>query len=268
MSDQTDILNLLKPYGLSDEAGRIYLYLLTNGYSPVLHISRALHIGRTKTYRLIDKLKAMQLLESKVDERGMKYGAADPLIFKQIVSQQENLVTQLKVSLPDVLNKLKLVRTTSNPSSKVLYYTGIEGLKQITYNITSAKKILRVFEVEHLANFLPRDFSEMIREKLVERQIKTLDLTNKVSFPDFTNVTEMIKSYSEFRHIPKKQLSIDFEILIYNDVYASYSYKEGNIFCVEMYSQQLADMQKQIFDFIWSNAKIMKFISPNGACTI
>lgn len=265
MSGQGDTLYMLKPYGLSEDEGRIYLYLLKYGYSSVLNISRALKIGRTRSYRLLEKLKILQLVDTKLDDRGMKFGASDPSKLKQIISLKENEISRLKSDLPNVLNQLKQINISTQSNSKVLYYTGIEGLKQVTFNLTKAEKLIRVFEVDHLANFLPEDFSEMIRNKLVESKIKTHDLTNKISFPDFTKVSEMIKSYSEFRHIPKVKLSIDFEILIYNDVYATYTYKENDIFCVEIYNQQLAAMQKQIFDFIWSQASEMIFTSPYGS---
>lgn len=268
MSDQTDTINLLKPYGLSTEESRIYLYLLAHGFTSVLTISRELNSGRTKTYRLIDKLKKAQLVESKVDERGLKFGATHPTKLSQIIMQKESEISHLKNALPDVMSKLSALMQSTHETSKVLYYKGIDGLKQVSYNITNADKLLRVFEMEHLTDFLPADFAEMVREKLVEKKITTHDLTNKTSFPDFTKVIEMIKSYSEFRYIAKEKLSIDFEILIYNDVYATYTYKNNSIFCVEIYNPQLAQMQKQIFDFIWSQAVPMKFTSPYGTAEL
>ena len=150
----------------------------------------------------------------------------------------------------------------------MLYYRGVEGLKQVSYNALKAEKILRVYEVEHISDFLPQEFSEYFRREAVKRGIMTHDLTNKKSFPEFTNVTEMIRNYSQFRYIDPQKLTISFEVLIYNDVYATYSYKEEEIFCVEIYSQELARMQKQIFDFIWPEATPLKFTSDRGAASI
>ena len=265
MSDQTDILNLVKLYGLSEDEGRVYLYLLEHGYTPVLTISRSLKIGRTKIYRLLEKLQSKHLTEAKINERGLHYGATDPVKFSQILTDKESDLNRLKASHEVMLERMHAMTATTNQSSKVLYYEGIEGLKQISFNITNADRLLRVYEVEHLNDFLPEEFSEMIRRKIVERKISIRDLTNKASFPDYTKVTEMVKSYSEFRYIPKEKLSIDFEILIYNDIFATYTYKEDNIFCVEIHNPELARMQKQIFDFIWSYAEKMKFTSPFGA---
>lgn len=269
MSDQTDnLLNLVKPYGLSEEEGRIYLFLLEKGFSTALLLSRQLHMGRTKIYRLLDKLKNKQLAEFKIDECGMKFGATNPQKFQQLVIKREQEVSGLKQSLPALLQQLGNLATNLSPKSKVLYYEGTAGLRQVSYNIIRAKGLLRVFEMEHLSDFLSAEFAEEVRRELVNNKILTHDLTNKKSFPGFTNVVDMISTYNKFRYINPKKLKINFEVLIYNDVYATYTYKEKNIFCVEIYNKELAQMQKQIFDYIWEQAKPMKFTDKQGASVV
>jgi sugar-specific transcriptional regulator TrmB len=269
MSDQTDnLLNLVKPYGLSDAEGSIYLYLLRHGFASALQISKELKMGRTRVYRLLDKLEKKQLVEFKVDERGMKFGATSTQKFQQLVVEKEQEVEGLKRLLPELLNQLGQIPQPAAKKSKVLYYEGIRGLKQVSFNITRAEKLLRVFEMEHLNYFLPVKFSEEVREKLVKNKVRTHDLTNKTSFEGFTDVREMIELYSEFRYIDPKKLRINFEVLIYNDVYATYTYKQDKIFCIEVYNEQLAEMQKQLFDYIWDQAEKMRFLDERGAAEL
>ncbi len=269
MSDQTDnITNMLKPYGLSEEEAKIYIFLLESGVCTALTISRELHIGRTKVYRILDKLKNKLLVEEYIKERGAEFGATDPTKFKQLLIEKELEVTGLKQSLPDVLQSLTKLSTKAQKSSKVLYYQGVEGLKQVSWNALRAKKCIRVYEVEHISDFLPADFSEVFRGEQVKRKITTKDLTNKSSFSGFTDVSELISHYSEFRYIPKNDLNIKFEALIYNDVYTTYTYKGEEVFCVEIHNAELADMQKQIFDFVWKRAKKMRFMDDRGGAKV
>ena len=271
MSDQTDnLLNLVKPYGLSDDEGKLYLLLLKSGFQTALTISRELHMGRTKVYRLLDKLRDKSLVEFRVGDRGMSFGATSPHKFQQLVSSREKQLAALKANLPTLTTSLfaLLGQGFNQQQSKVLCYEGLAGLKQVSYNITKAKDTVRVFEMEHLSDFLPWDFSEEVRQKLVDNKITTLDLTNKSSFGAFTDVKDMIAQYSQFRHIKPSLLKINFEVLIYNDVYATYSYKDQSIFCVEIYNKQLADMQKQIFDYIWQQAEPMMFVNDRGAARL
>lgn len=269
MSDQTDsLLPLITTYGLSHEEGRVYLLLLRSGFLTALAISRQLQMGRTKVYRILDTLKEKQLVEFKLDDRGMQFGACAPQAFAQLVQQQESAVQNLRANLPTLLTQMEATAAIAASGSKVLYYQGVEGLKQVSYNITRAKDKLRVFEMDHLSDFLSFEFAENVRQRLVEHKVSTYDLTNKKSFAGFTDIEPLIKLYSHFRYIDPKQLAINFEVLIYNDVYATYTYKDKDIFCVEIYNQHLADMQKQLFDYIWAKAVPMEFTDAQGAARV
>lgn len=270
MSLKTDnIHNLLIPYGMSADESRLYIFLLQNPRSSALAISKQLHLGRTKIYRLLDKLKTINLVEFILESKGLRFSATHPNILEQLVNAKEQEVAALQKSLPSLLSQLnQLTNLNMNTQSKVVVYEGVEGLKQVSWNSLQANKTLRVFEKEHISDFLPLDFAEKFREEQVKRQISTLDLSNKSSFAGFTQVKELVKNYSHFRYIDPLKLKIDFEVLLYNDVYATYTYHESEIFCVEIHNSQLAMMQKQLFDFVWHEAKPMKFISDQGATEI
>jgi hypothetical protein len=79
---------------------------------------------------------------------------------------------------------------------------------------------------------------------------------------------EMVDKYWEIRHIPAKQLKIKFEILIYNDVYVMYRYQGREIFCVEIYNQELTDMQRQIFEYMWAKARKFKVLNRQGEAVL
>ena len=269
MSTQTDnFSNLVKPYGLSEEESNVYVFLLRTGFTTALELSRRLHLGRTKVYRLLDSLRHKQLAEFKLQARGMLFGATHPSKFQHLVSEREQEVSTLQKNLPDLITHLSAIASSKTEDSEVFYFEGAEGLQQVNYNITNAKGILRVFEMEHLGSFVPQDFAESVREELVANQIITRDLTNTSSSPGYTDVAELIKNFSQMRYIDPKLLTINFEVLIYNDVYATYSYQHDSIFCVEIHNAELAAMQKQLFDFIWNQAQVMQFTDVRGAAQL
>lgn len=266
MSEQTDsLIPLIKTYGLSTDESKVYLYVLAHGFSSALVLSRQLSIARTKIYRLLDKLKIKGLVEQKLDDRGMRFGAAAPSTFQEIASKQEEISRVMQQQLPELTQKLHLLAQTKHRDSKVLYYEGIEGLKQVSYNITKARKLLRVYEMKHLSDFLSFEYAESIRRTLVEHQVTTRDLTNEKSMSGYTDIAEMVACYSEYRYIDPVQLAINFEVLIYNDVYATYTYQNDAVFAVEIYNRELATMQKQLFDFVWAQARPMRFADTRGA---
>jgi sugar-specific transcriptional regulator TrmB len=267
MSDQTDnLLSLIKPYGLSDEEGRVYLFLLEHGSSTALAVSRKLKIGRTKIYRLIDKLQDKQLVVTQIKERGMSFVANHPGKFEQLITEKKTKLKALETSLPNLITHLQSITSTSSQESKVLVLHGVEGLKQVSWNALRAKNFLRVYEMEHISDFLPTNFSEEFRQELVNKKVTVKDLTNKTHFEGYTQVKDLITTYSQVRHLDPNLIKIQFEVLIYNDVYATYTYKEKEIFCVEIHNHQLVQMQKQLFDFIWAQAKPMRYLDDTGKC--
>lgn len=260
--------DFLSTFDFSIEEQEVFLWLVEHGYVTALQLSRTLHLPRTKIYRLLDQLIEKKVVVMKVDQRGMKFGAAEPIAFEQLVGEKEAEVRRLQSQLGPLVESLKALSQPMRSSSKVLYYSGKEGLKQVSYNATKAKDILRVYEVDHLSDFLDIEFSENIRRRFVENKIHIRDLTNKMSFAGFSEVKEMIQQYSLFRYIPKTELDIQFEAMIYNDVYTTYTYTSEEVFCVEIYNEQLAQMQKQLHDFVWEKAQPMRFTDDRGAAKV
>ena len=154
MSEQADTITpLIQTFGLSAEESKIYLYLLKHGFSSALVLSRQLSIARTKIYRLIDKLKAKGFVEQKLDDRGMRFGAVHPTVFEHIAAKQEEVSRSMQKKLPQLTLKLQSLMQSNHHDSKVLYYEGVVGLKQVSYNITKATDSIRVFEMAHSLNF-------------------------------------------------------------------------------------------------------------------
>ena len=58
----------------------------------------------------------------------------------------------------------------------------------------------------------------------------------------------------EIRYINPDRLNITTEFLTYNDVVAFYTFKNG-FFAVEIYNEDLANLQQKIFNFVWNIAE-------------
>jgi hypothetical protein len=116
-----------------------------------------------------------------------------------------------------------------------------------------------------MSQFLNKGFAERARLELVKNQVTVHEITNEKEFDDWTNVTKLVEEYWQVRYLDPEELSMEFEMLVYNDVFAMYNYIDKEIFGVEIYNEKLASMQKQIFDFIWLKGRSMKIISKHGA---
>jgi hypothetical protein len=75
----------------------------------------------------------------------------------------------------------------------------------------------------------------------------------------------MVRNYWQISYIDPKEFEIKADVFIYNQVYAMCHYlKKGDIFCLEIYNDQLAAMQKQIFEFLWNQAKPLTILNDQG----
>lgn len=268
MSENIDTtIALLTQFSVSELEAKVYLAILSGRGDTALSLSRDLNIARTKVYRLLDNLISKSLVITRLGERGTKFSALAPDQLDLLLFDREHELNKLKSTLPDLQAQLTSLRGVS-PKSRVLYYHGLEALKQVTHNSLKAKGELLTYELSTMNAFMDRDEAEKLRQRFIENKIKIRTLTNTTSLEPWTDVSEMVEHYWDIRHIDPQGNSFQFEILIYNDVYCMYHYTGDEIFCVEIHSQELADMQRQLFEYLWSGAKKFKILDAHGAAEL
>lgn len=263
-----NLINNLNAFGLSAEESELYILLIKKGSLSALNISRELKIARTKVYRLLEKLKEKGFVVEEIQNYGSKFKAESYEKFNNIIKDKEEELKHIKNHSAELFNTLASLQSVDNQNSKILYYKGVEGLKQVTWNSLKAKDILRIYEIKDMSGFLSFDFAEKVRQELVDRNIMTHQLTNLPKLAEYTENAEHVTKFWTPRYINPEFLSIDFEIVIYNDVYCMYNYKDDDIFIVEIYNSTLARMQEKIFDFVWSQATPMKILDKKGGASI
>lgn len=222
-------------------------------------------MGRTKVYSILDKLIAYELAVNEYDEVGFKFVASPPEKLSLMIARQEGEVAALKQSLPMVQEKLARLTGGGRPGSKVLYYRGVRGLSQMNFNLLRAKDYFCSFEVANAEAYMDHEEAEQLRRELVAAKITARTITNLTHIQPFTAVTEIVRKYWEIRYIDPKKFEIKADVFIYNDVYALCHYlQDKDVFCVEMYNQELATMQQQLFECLWRQAKPLTIMSDAG----
>lgn len=270
MSEQADTLtSLLIPFGLTSEEARVYLVLLENGALSALQISRKLQMGRTKVYRILDTLIAFGLVDNQFDEVGFKFRAEPPEKLTLMVNKKKAEAEALHRTLPQVQTALLSRIGAVETGSKVLYYRGLKGLSQVNWNLLKAKGEFLSFEVATADAYLPPKEAEELRQELVDNQILCRNVYNKTHLEPFTQVGELVRKWWQVRYIDPKEFKIQVDVFIYNQVYAMCHYLGGgDVFCVEMYNEKLAAMQKQLFEYVWVRAKPMKVLNEQGEAVV
>lgn len=249
------VVRYLKQLGLDDEQAEMYLYLLEHDAQTVLALSRGLKSGRTKLYPLLNDLAAKQLVAIHERHYGTTYEAQKPEVLDFLVAESERKAENLRKNLPAISHALKSLQASSPSNSRVIEYQGVDGLKQMNWNLNKANKEYRVFELAGLDKHLGNHFANKMRQIVAEKQLRTYDLTNN---PNRAAEPGVVSPLSEARYIDPTVFKIEFETYIYNNCVALLNYDREDIFGVEIYNDKLAAQQMQIFDLLWSLSRPLK----------
>lgn len=248
------VVAYLEQLGLNGEQALIYMHLLRTGSQSVLSLSRGLKTGRTKLYPLLEDLASKQLIAVHERHYGTTYEAQPPEVLEFLISEREQTVQTLRGNLKSITHALGELRVHSPATSKIIEYRGIDGIKQMNFNLTKAQSEFRVLELKSLSEHLGNHFTEKLRQTWAERGISSFDLTNNPHWSLKTKV-EQYKQLSKARYIDSAVFTIEFETYIYNNCVALLSYEDDDIFGVEIYNDKLARQQIQLFDLLWSQSK-------------
>lgn len=240
-----------KHLGISKELAAIYLHLLAHGPQTVLAISRGLKSGRTKLYPALEELADKQLVTVHERHYGTSYEAQPPEALEFLVAERERKSSALRSDLPAALHLLKQMAADTPNSTRIAEYRGVDGLKQMNFNLTRAEGEFRVYELKGLDKHLGRHFADKMRERYAEKDLHTYDLTNN---PKRTAEPGVDLPHSQARYIDPQIFKIEFETFIYNNCVALLSYHQDDIFGVEIYNEKLAAQHKQLFDLVWTQA--------------
>lgn len=255
----------LQTLGFSDDEIEVYLYLLEQGTKTPLQVSRALKLPRTRVYRITESLMSKDVISEQIDNRGSQFVASHPDNLQSMVSMEKAKIEEKEAILGVLIPDLSSRMSSLQESSHVRFYRGLVGLKQVTWNSLKAEGELLTYEVGHLDYFISqKKQSEDFRQRFVEKEIMIRNLLNETQMDGFTDVHAMVDTYWEARYIPPSVLTIKADILIYNNVYAMYRFQDNDIFCIEVYNQELVDMQRQIYEVLWSIGKPYEVLDKRG----
>lgn len=257
MTNNLNIKQKLNLLGLTDKQTEIYLLLLKQGATSLLQLSRLSAINRTTIYRVVEDLKKINLIEEILDDRGVKVKAVKPENLQLLLAQKETELTNLKTNLPGLINDLSAIKDQPSQSTQVIYFRGLNGLKQLLWNILKAKGESVGYGYADWNQSIGREFAEKLRAERVKRKIYDREIQNDDQAGPMSDWTK-IKDYNQIyqaRYLPRKIIDIKHDTYIYNDVFAFYYFTGGEMFGIEIHNAEIAKTQKQIFEVLWKIAK-------------
>lgn len=261
MMNNTQILKHLQAFGLEERQSKIYLLLLEKGELTPLELARETDINRTTIYRLLEDLKKLSLVEEIIDQYKVKLKAASPESFQLLIVKKESDINSLKNVLPSLVSSLESLVNKQQSPTKVLYFRGENGLRQLLWNTLKASGRTEVIGYGYAdwAEAVGYEFAENLRSEYVQKSIYSREIQNPEFNPQkdilgWTENEEYVEKYFKLRCIPESKLEINHDSYIYNDVFAFSYFFNDETFGVEIHNEEIAKTQRQIFNILWDQA--------------
>ncbi|HSX28121.1 MAG TPA: helix-turn-helix domain-containing protein [Candidatus Saccharimonadales bacterium] len=250
MDTQSQLQTYLSHVDIDAAAAKAYIALVKLGPVSALQLSKATGSSRTQTYRHLETLQAKGLVSSEQLSYGTLFRSLPLENLEATIAMREAETTALKHDLKDMSELLQHLAGASGPKATTHHYYGLAGLKQANWNLTKATQEYRVFEAAHLSQHLDAAFTKRHRERQIERQLISYDLTNDTE-AKAADLEPFAPSRAFLRHIDPKILTISFEVYIYDNVVTLLDYSKENPHALEIHHPTLYQMMFQLFEAMW-----------------
>ncbi len=245
--------NILIDAGLSDKQAKIYMFLLNNGMTNAKIISTKTQIGRALTYKILDQLIAMGLIEKRNVGKITLFFPSHPQVIKNLAEKRKQESSIASENLNSVFGSLASSYNLLLGRPNIQFYEGVEGMKKIYDDIleTGQDIFLVSSPIEEGREEALHLIKEQI-EKQVAQNIKTKAITPLGNQKTATDITDDEKYLITRKEIPSEKLHIPAQIIIYGDKVTITNFKEG-IISVVIDSKYIHETFRKMFNYIWNH---------------
>ncbi len=251
------IQDYFQQLGLEPAVADIYLALHAYGPQSISDLARNSGVERTRIYRLLDTLSDSSLVEIETHYKRNIIKGAPVSNLQILLSKKEEELRNLHAGLEKVKQAVAEHGKVQH-STQVQFYRGIEGLKQMFWNETRSTTDNVCILFENIQHKIKSTFFERWVYEFNERGIKSRSIigdhfleSQKQWYKHKDN--ERVAQF-ESRYIAKDIFDITHSTVVYNDVVAYHNWREGVIFGIEIYNQEIADAQRNFFEMLWQQA--------------
>ena len=131
------LLQVIKQIGLTDKHAVVYEALLQNPGTTPLVLARETKLNRSSLYRYLEELREKGLVELVLDDKSSRYEAKSDGLNQYLLGEEARVET-LKTTIPRLTEELANVGKKAG-ESEVKYFRGVDGLKQMLWNVVNAK---------------------------------------------------------------------------------------------------------------------------------
>ncbi|HKR81927.1 MAG TPA: helix-turn-helix domain-containing protein [Candidatus Saccharimonadales bacterium] len=257
-NDITPMHEYFAKLGLEPEIAEVYLALHAYGPQSVLQLARNAKVERTRLYRLLDTLTEHSLIETETLYKRKLYKAAPIGNLQILLTNREQEIRDLQKELTKLQERYQ-TSSAHSPLTHVQFYRGEEGVKQMFWNQTKSRSENLSILFENMQMLSNLTFFERWVERCNARDIRFRSIigdhflaAQRTWYSKHNN--EKLK-YWQGCYLPNKIFPITHSMVTYDDVVAYYNWKDGEVFGLEVYNNEIAEAQRHLFEMLWKQGQ-------------
>jgi DNA-binding MarR family transcriptional regulator len=254
MELQNKVRLLLKDFVSDAAVSDIYAALLLHGPQTISALARTSGVERTRIYRSLHELQALQLVEIELHPHRQIIHAASITNLQNMVAAKRSALDILSTDIAS-FQKEYSVGAGVAAATKVQFYKGTEGIEQMLWNQTKAGTVILSMLSENIQSHAGKAFFERWVDRCNQRGLQSRSLVDdsflqaqKQWYGDVTG--HSLQKWSA-RKMPADISGIPHRTTVYDNVTTYFSWQDGDPFGIEIYNQNIADNQRQYFELLW-----------------
>jgi hypothetical protein len=257
MPKDTDIVRkYFAKLQLEPEIADIYLTLHAYGPQAISELSRNSGVERTRIYRLLGTMADLHLCETEIRYKRsvIKPTPADNL--QMLIVSREQELRDLREELGGVQEFIKSKEVPPASTTRVQFYKGDAGLKQMFWNEARSQTenvsiLYETMQMHTRSVFFERWVRKCNERNMKFRSVVCDHLLGSLRTWYSTHQNERLNNW-EGRYVPSSIFDVTHSMVVYNDVVSYYNWRAGEIFGIEIYNKELATAQRQFFEMLWA----------------
>lgn len=241
---------ILEKIGLSQSEIQAYLAGLKLGPTLASTLAKEAKLSRPLVYHLLESLEAKGLVSKLGPKHGRFFRIEPPSRLKSILERRRKELEKIEQQLDKVAVELESLYSPRVKPSRLRFYEGIEGLKNVAQETLSVKnkELLALVPIENVFTLFEESFLQYWASEREKRQIKSRGVWSK-------SMDTMLKNQKlQQLRISPKDFVFPSTIVIYDNRVAVFSSpQEQFAFVVE--SDEYAQTMRALFEQLWKQCR-------------
>jgi len=160
------IETILKDFGLSEKAVKVYMALLSAGSRSVRKIAEETGINRGTTYDILKDLQGKGLVSYYHKNKKQYFAAEDPVKLETLIKRRLEDFDKICRKVIDTIPELQSLHKRGGRKPVARFYEGDTGIKSILEDVLQTGEDYCVYSAESMRPFLYREYPSFTRDRI------------------------------------------------------------------------------------------------------